>query len=99
MATASPTSVNCFSKSAGQWTCVLIGKEFLEGTPWILCSPCRTGSYTHCEQVHNDYAYQEKPLAAHTSSDAVFKSSVLLLHPNVAEEVKQEASMEDVQQC
>lgn len=35
----------------------------------------------------------ERPLVAHTSSEGVFKSSMLLLHPNVAEEVEQEASI------
>lgn len=65
----------------------------------MLCSPYRTGGYTHCEQVHNDCVYQEKPLVAGTTSEGILKSSVLLLHPNVAEEMEQEASMEDVQQC
>lgn len=51
------------------------------------------------EQVYNDYVYRERPLAAHAGSEGVFKSSMLLLHPNVAEEVEQEASKGDVQQC
>lgn len=70
----------------------------LEGTSLILHSPYRTRVCVHCGQVHNEYVYQEGPLPAHPSSAGAFESAVLLLHPNVAEEVEHEASMEDVQQ-
>lgn len=91
MAPVSPTSVNCFSESARQWTC-----PSRKGVPGRNLT--ERGSIPIVNKLTMTIC-QERPLAAHTSSEGIFKSSVLLLHPNVAEKIEQEASMEDVQQC